>query len=89
MAFTLEGSATIGGLPVGAKTAVKLEKGDEVKIEADSDAPSHVLFMSSRPLHEPIAWGGPIVMNTEEELMQAYFDIEEGRFIKHWVPQHK
>lgn len=82
MAFTLEGSATIGGLPVGAKTAVKLEKGDEVKIEADADAPSHVLFMSSRPLHEPIAWGGPIVMNTREELLDAFREIERGTFLK-------
>ena len=82
IAFTLEGSATIEGLPVGAKTAVKLEKGDEVKIEADSDAPSHVLFMSSRPLHEPIAWGGPIVMNTREELLDAFREIERGTFLK-------
>ena len=82
MAFTLEGSATIGGLPVGAKTAVKLEKGDEVKIEADADAPSHVLFMSSRPLHEPIAWGGPIVMNTREELLDAFREIERRTFLK-------
>lgn len=82
MAFTLEGSATIGGLPVGAKTAVKLEKGDEVKIEADANAPSHVLFMSSRPLHEPIAWGGPIVMNTREELLDAFREIERGTFLK-------
>lgn len=82
IAFTLEGSATIEGLPVGAKTAVKLEKGDEVKIKADSDAPSHVLFMSSRPLHEPIAWGGPIVMNTREELLDAFREIERGTFLK-------
>lgn len=82
IAFTLEGSATIEGLPVGAKTAVKLEKGDEVKIEADADAPSHVLFMSSRPLHEPIAWGGPIVMNTREELLDAFREIERGTFLK-------
>jgi len=82
MAFTLEGSATIGGLPLGAKTAIKLEEGDRVKIEADADAPSHVLFLSSLPLHEPIAWGGPIVMNTEEELLAAFREIEQGTFQK-------
>ncbi|MDY5003491.1 MAG: pirin family protein [Atopobiaceae bacterium] len=82
MAFTLEGSATIGGLPLGAKTAIKLEEGDRVKIEADPDAPSHVLFLSSVALHEPIAWGGPIVMNTEEELLAAFREIEQGTFQK-------
>lgn len=53
-----------------------------MKIEADADAPSHVLFLSSVALHEPIAWGGPIVMNTEEELLAAFREIEQGTFQK-------
>jgi redox-sensitive bicupin YhaK (pirin superfamily) len=34
-------------------------------------------------LHEPIAWGGPIVMNTQEELRHAFDEIEDGTFLKH------
>lgn len=38
--------------------------------------------MSGKPLKEPIAWGGPLVMNTEEELKQAVKEIGDGTFIK-------
>jgi hypothetical protein len=40
-----------------------------------------VLF-AGRPLHEPIAWGGPIVMNSQEELDQAFDEIDKGTFIR-------
>jgi len=39
------------------------------------------LFVSGKPLHEPVAWGGPIVMNSEEELAKAFQELEEGTFI--------
>jgi redox-sensitive bicupin YhaK (pirin superfamily) len=48
MAFTLEGPAKIGGLPIGPKTAIKLEDGNEVELKADADSPSRVLFLVSR-----------------------------------------
>ncbi|WP_235899149.1 pirin-like C-terminal cupin domain-containing protein [Suipraeoptans intestinalis] len=41
-----------------------------------------VLFLSGSPLKEEIAWGGPVVMNTREELQQAFKELEEGTFIK-------
>ena len=82
LAFTLEGSALIGGLPLGEKTAAKLVDGDRVSITATGEKPSVVLLMSSMALHEPIAWGGPIVMNTTAELRQAFRDLNEGTFIK-------
>lgn len=82
LAFTLEGPALIGGLPLGEKTAVKLVEGDRVGITATGEKPSVVLLMSSVTLHEPIAWGGPIVMNSTAELRQAFRDLEEGTFIK-------
>ncbi|MBL7574325.1 pirin-like C-terminal cupin domain-containing protein [Peptoniphilus asaccharolyticus] len=40
------------------------------------------LFISSEKLDEPIAWGGPIVMNTRSELEQAFADLQTGRFIR-------
>jgi redox-sensitive bicupin YhaK (pirin superfamily) len=40
-----------------------------------------VLF-AGRPLREPVAWGGPIVMNTREELQQAFADLDNGTFIR-------
>jgi redox-sensitive bicupin YhaK (pirin superfamily) len=40
------------------------------------------LFFSGKPIHEPVAWGGPIVMNTTEELHQAFIEYRDGTFIK-------
>ena len=40
------------------------------------------LFFSGKPLREPIAWGGPIVMNTQEELEQAFSEYQQGTFIR-------
>ena len=85
MVFTLVGDAYIGGALVKEKTAAKLTAGSYVEIKA-TDENAQVLFISSELLNEPVAWGGPIVMNTDAELMQAYFEIVEGRFIKHWTP---
>jgi redox-sensitive bicupin YhaK (pirin superfamily) len=41
------------------------------------------LLVSGRPLREPVAWGGPIVMNTQEELETAFAEYEQGTFLKH------
>ncbi len=41
------------------------------------------LLLAAKPLKEPVAWGGPIVMNTHKELQQAFRELEEGTFIKH------
>ncbi|HOX74786.1 MAG TPA: pirin-like C-terminal cupin domain-containing protein [Bacteroidales bacterium] len=43
--------------------------------------------MAARPLREPVAWGGPIVMNTQEELEEAFKDLDNNTFIKHDKPQ--
>lgn len=59
--------------------------GDHVRIEAD-DAPVRFLLLSGRPLGEPIAWRGPIVMNTAEELRTAFREYEEGSFVKVGAP---
>ena len=81
MVFTLEGDAVVSGTPVAAKTAAKLGEGDTVTIEAGV-APIEILFMCSERLGEPIAWYGPIVMNTHQELLDALDEIDLGTFIK-------
>lgn len=81
MAFTLLGDADIAGQAVAEKTAVQLVDGDAVEIRA-GEGDTHVLFMSSVALHEPIAWGGPIVMNTQAELRQAFDDLDNGTFLR-------
>jgi redox-sensitive bicupin YhaK (pirin superfamily) len=81
MLFTLLGKAYIGGELVEEKTAVKLTPGDSVEIKA-TDKNAQVLFISSERLNEPVAWGGPIVMNTKEELNKAFDDLDNGTFIQ-------
>ena len=57
-----------------------LTKGE--KIELNSPEGARCLMMAGKPLHEPVAWGGPIVMNTRAELRQAFLELDEGTFIK-------
>jgi len=79
--FTIEGDAMVGGERVAAKTAVLSSKGDRISIGA-TEEPAQVLFMSSQPLDEPVVWGGPIVMNTKEELQQAFDELNNGTFLR-------
>jgi quercetin 2,3-dioxygenase len=65
-----------------ARQAVLFERGDTLTLKADNNDEARLLLFSGKPLNEPIEWGGPIVMNTKEELKQAFKDIEEGAFIK-------
>jgi hypothetical protein len=81
MLFTLHHSAIIGGELVKEKTAVKVAMGDYIQIET-KEASAQVLFVSSIAIKEPIAWGGPIVMNTKAELQQAFSDLRQGTFLK-------
>jgi redox-sensitive bicupin YhaK (pirin superfamily) len=81
MVFTLLGDAYIGGELVKEKTAVKLTSGNQVELKA-TDKKAQVLFISSKRLDEPVAWGGPIVMNTKEELYKAFDDLKKGTFIQ-------
>jgi quercetin 2,3-dioxygenase len=57
------------------------DSGDEITVTA-GDEGIRFLLVSGRPLEEPVAWYGPIVMNTKEELRQAYAELKEGSFIK-------
>jgi len=61
---------------------VLFDSGDEIVVQA-GDAGIRFLLVSGQPIEEPVAWYGPIVMNTEEQLQQAYSELRAGTFIKH------
>jgi len=65
----------------GDGSLLLLGPGDTVLVRAESK-PARFLLVSGKPLGEPIAWSGPIVMNTPEELRQAFEEFENGTFIK-------
>lgn len=79
--FTLVGEVFLGGEKIEEKTAVKLTEGDRLTLK-NSGKPAQVLYLESKAMDEPVAWAGPIVMNTEEEIRQAYRDLRDGSFIK-------
>jgi len=66
----------------GNRSLVLFDSGDEVTVQA-GEAGIRFLLVSGKPIEEPVAWYGPIVMNTEEQLRQAYAELREGTFIKH------
>ena len=85
-AYLFEGSACFG--PEDAETVcaehgtvVLLGDGDEVALRAGKDS-ARFLLISGKPIGEPIAWGGPIVMNTREELERAFDEYRHGTFVK-------
>lgn len=80
--FLLEGAAVIDDREIPEKTAVLFGGGDQLTVSATAEHPVRFLFFSGEKLQEPVAWGGPIVMNTEEELETAFDELREGVFIK-------
>ena len=65
----------------GNRTLIRFGEGDEITVEA-GDEGLRFLLMTGRPIQEPVAWHGPIVMNTQEELQQAFRELRNGTFIK-------
>jgi len=65
----------------GNRTLVRFGSGDEVTVQAGPEG-VRFLLISGAPIQEPVAWHGPIVMNTREELAQAMQDLRNGTFIK-------
>ena len=63
------------------RSLVLFDAGDEVVVQA-GDEGIRFLLVSGKPLQEPVAWYGPIVMNTQAELQQAFRDLERGTFLK-------
>ena len=79
-AYVVEGAVEVQGKNIMQGQCVVFGKGDSVKICSTKD--SHFLFVSGKPLNEPVAWRGPIVMNTQEELDTAFKELDLGTFIK-------
>ena len=76
-----DGSDTVRRDEAGNRSLVLFDHGDEVVVQA-GDEGIRFLLVSGKPLEEPVAWYGPIVMNTQEQLRQAISDLRDGTFIK-------
>jgi hypothetical protein len=77
--YIREGKGYIANHAVEPQQCALLTEGDGVTIKAQDTL--RLLFISGNPLHEPIAWGGPIVMNTQTQLNQAFQELEAETFI--------
>ena len=65
----------------GNRTLVVFDSGDEVAVQAGENG-VRFLLISGAPIKEPVAWHGPIVMNSQDELRQAFNELNNGTFIK-------
>jgi redox-sensitive bicupin YhaK (pirin superfamily) len=61
---------------------VLFDRGDEIVVQAGPEG-IRFLLVSGKPIEEPVAWYGPIVMNTQQELQQAFHELQDGTFIQH------
>jgi redox-sensitive bicupin YhaK (pirin superfamily) len=66
----------------GNRSLVVFDSGDEITVQT-GDEGIRFLLVSGKPIEEPVAWYGPIVMNTQAELQQAVAELRDGTFIKH------
>ena len=76
-----DGSDVVRRDDTGNRSLVLFDSGDEVVVQAGDDG-IRFLLVSGKPLEEPVAWYGPIVMNTQEQLRQALTELRAGTFIK-------
>jgi hypothetical protein len=63
------------------RSLVLFDRGDELEVQAGDDG-IRFLLVSGKPLEEPVAWYGPIVMNTQQQLRDAFEELERGTFLK-------
>ncbi len=78
---TVDGRETLTRDRAGDRSLVLFDSGDEITVDA-GEAGIRFLMVSGKPLKEPVAWYGPIVMNTKEELQVAVRELRDGTFIK-------
>src|SRR5204863_1171663 len=76
----VDGNETVVREKTGNRSLVLFDSGDEVTVQA-GDEGIRFLLVSGKPLQEPVAWYGPIVMNTQEQLQEAYAELKEGTFL--------
>lgn len=81
--FLIEGDGVMEDRTIPEKTAVLFGEGDSISVSAPQESDLRFVFFSGKALHESIAWGGPIVMNTQDELSLAFEELRKGTFIKH------
>jgi hypothetical protein len=75
------GSDRAPALEADNRSLVLFDRGDEVTVEAGPEG-IRFLLISGKPLEEPVAWRGPIVMNTQDQLRQAFDELERGTFLR-------
>ena len=80
--YTILGEIRIDGMTYQSKRAILTHVGNSLTIDTE-EKPARILYFQAKPLQEPIAWGGPIVMNTKQELEYAFYELNQGTFIKH------
>jgi hypothetical protein len=77
----VDGTDAVRRERTGNRSLVLFDRGDEVVVQA-GDEGIRFLLVSGKPLEEPVAWYGPIVMNTQQQLREAMSDLQNGTFIK-------
>lgn len=85
-AYIIDGSLSVDAVPprefLDRRRAVLLSEGEAVSLAASESGPARCVLFSGAPLKEPVAWGGPIVMNTQDELEMAFRELADKTFIK-------
>lgn len=79
--YVINGNGIVNDTPVENRTLILFDTGDEFSIRATENQ-VRFLLLTGKPLNEPVAWRGPIVMNTEAELETAFREYREGTFVK-------
>jgi redox-sensitive bicupin YhaK (pirin superfamily) len=79
--YLFEGQGRFNGTALKTGECAFFSDVDKLAVEAASK-PVRFIFASGKPLREPVAWQGPIVMNTDDELETAFREYQEGTFIK-------
>jgi redox-sensitive bicupin YhaK (pirin superfamily) len=78
--YVIDGVGETNGVNLENGRLVLFDSGEQLAVSANG-ASIRFLLLTGKPLHEPIAWGGPIVMNTQAELDLAFQEYREGKFI--------
>ena len=79
--YVIDGAGVVNGDTVRNRTLVLFGEGEELAARAGGQG-LRFLLLTGKPLGEPVAWRGPIVMNTDEELKQAFLEFQQGTFVK-------
>ena len=92
LVYTLAGAGSVDGRPTHLGQLAVLGAGDVISARADArqqgDGSLDILVLGGRPIREPVAWGGPFVMNTKAEVMQAFEDYQAGRLGQRTAGEH-